>query len=156
MSNEQYSKSKVILEAVRSIMTDDDANTGNELREIQYYCADRVYRGNLRVKSDFPQISMRVEEGLDELNIPSGEYFLEVSSHEKFDANSPQDVLDGISSRIQFLLNKKPDQLNLATSKNLRCRLIIKLSALLIEDYVNRVFTKTIRFRTVCGDETIN
>ena len=137
-------------------MVADNVDTGYELREIEYYCANRIYRGNLRITSVFPQITMNVEEGLDELNLPSGEYFLEMNVHEKFDAKHPQDTLDNISSRIQFLLNEKPDQLNLATGKNLRVWLIIKLSALPLQDYVNRIFTKTVRYKIICGDETIS
>jgi hypothetical protein len=156
MSNEKYSKSKVILEAVRSILVADNSNTGNEVREIEYYCSDRIHRGNLRTKSAFPQITFGIDEGYDELNLPSGHYYLSVSAHERFDSKYPQETLDNISSRIAFLLNKKPNQLNLATSKNLRCRLIVKISALLVQDYTNKVFTKSINFRMICGDEIFN
>ena len=135
MANEEYSKSKTILEAVRNIFVGDNANTGNDVREIEYYCADRVYRGNLNVGHDFPQITISVDEGINGLNLPSGEYFLEVNSHNKFSSSNAQDVVDNMSSRVEFLLSNKPNQLNLAvTSKNLRCRIVRKLSALLTGD----------------------
>lgn len=153
--NEEYSKSKVILESVRSILIGDNQNTGNDVREISHYCGNRIFRGKLRSKQQFPQITINTDEGFNDIVIPSGYYFLEVNSHVVYDSKSPQDTLDDIATRVIFLLDRKSSQLNLATSKNLRCRIIQKMSSMSIEDDLDRVYTRTIRFKMICDDETV-
>lgn len=156
MSNESYSKSKVVLEAVRSILVSDNVNTGNEVREIDHYCGDRIYREYTKPKKTFPQITLAIEEDISGIVLPTGGYFLEIKVHTAFDQHSPLDTKDNITARILFLLENKPASLNLATSKNLRCRLINKMSVHPTQDFIEKTYINVIRFKLICDHETFN
>ena len=61
MSNISYSKINVIIEAVRNLLVSDNSNTGLEVREIHYYCSDRIFRSYIRINHDFPQIILECD-----------------------------------------------------------------------------------------------
>jgi len=160
MSNESYSKDEIILAAVREILLGDNAATGNDVGSIDSYVSNRIQREDVHVVIDFPRIDLSVEEGGAEVGLPTRRYFLVIKPRTHMDENtSPQTTLDRIGARIDFLLNNKPASLNAtaaASGKNLRCRLLIQESALRVPDAVDRFYSKIMRYRVICDDETIN
>ena len=156
MSN-ALAKEEVLVEAVRAILVADNADTGVTVREINFYCADRIYMSDKNADKAFPQIFMQTDTGQDQLNLPSGDYFFETTCCVKMDDTNPQQTLYRMDSRVLALINKKPNTLNLAVpSKNLRCRLIVKTTSLKFTDPLAQLYMKTTRFRVILDDETLD
>lgn len=153
--NEKYSKSEVLIEAIVKILKDDNTNTGNIVREINYHAADRIYRKHVADKMTYPNIMISVDEFNNNLGLPSGRFSVEFKINVLQSEPYSFSVLDRIGSRIEFLLNKKTSQLNLATSKNLRCRLFNKASGLVTSDDLIKVNIKTLLFDAICDDEIL-
>ncbi len=157
MSNISNSKEEVLLEAIRTLMIADNADTGVTLREIHYYVADRIFPTEQNMDEDFPQFGITTESVSDELNLPTGDYFVEVIAHTKKDAKYAITDLLRMDARVLVLINKKPQSLNDAvSSKNLRCRLIVKMSSLRTTDPIAHLNVKRTRFRVICDDEIID
>ena len=159
MSNLAYSKAEVIISAVRELLLGDNAATGNTVGSINSYVVDRIAREDTNIEQDAPKITLSIEDGAAEHDLPSRTYFLTVNPITHMDGDTPQTTLHRIASRIDFLLNNKPASLNAtaaASGKNLRCRLLIQESALRVPDAVDRFYSKIMRYRVICDDETIN
>ena len=157
MSNETYAKENVLLEAARTLLVNDNSNTGNTVREIQFYCADRIERDHTPAKTDFPKITLSVAHGLTHLGLPSGSYFLNVTGHFEISDQNSLTKLSRMMARAFFLLNKKFDDLNVAVSgKNLRCRQILMLSSDTNRDELLKHYVKTSRFSVICDDEILD
>jgi hypothetical protein len=157
MSNVINAKEEVLMEAIRSLMVADNSNTGNPVREIHYYAADRIFPTEHNIDEDFPQFGIVIESVLDDQILPTGEYFAEVISYVKKDYENSIRTLLRMDARVLALINKKHASLNAAViSKNLRCRLIVKMSSLRISDPIAQLNTKRTRFRVTCDDETID
>jgi len=156
--NKVYSKPKVLLEAVRTLLLADNSNTGNEVREIEYYVKNNIYRTYIFDKLKFPQINISVNELGDLVSLPSSELLLKVIVWVKSDDSFPQDKLDNIVQRCIYLINKKPINLNNAVvGKDLRCRSIIHYSTIDNNERLDdEVFGKEIWFNVKCDDEIIN
>lgn len=157
MSNVAYAKDNIILQAVRSILVGDNVNTNNDVREIHYYCADRIYRQFHNVNQPFPQIVMKVEAGDVEKGLPSGKYYLELMGCVSISDGHAQTKLSNMMARAEYLLAKQSAQLNLAVvGKNLRARRVDKVSDFLDTDPIDKLHKKTIRFMVICDDEIID
>ncbi len=155
MSNVE-AKEEVLYEALKSIIISDNVDTGQTVRELHFYIADRISREQKRTADANPQMTMLVEHAGDEEAIPSGSYFVEIRSYVHFDYDYPLTTVGRIESRMLTLINKKPNILNLATSKNLRCRLCVKTSSIPTVDQIARLHIKVTRFRLICDDENID
>lgn len=156
MSNVTESKVNILLEAVYKILSADSTNTGVTMREITHYTTN-ISRKKIEQQSTFPQITFEVDEQESELLLPSQSYLLTVSAHVKKDMQYALTSLDNLTARIEYLLNKKPSSINLAVSgKNLRCRLINKISGMKVTDELKEVHTKNLIFEVVLGDEIIS
>jgi len=159
MANQTESKTELILSAAREILIGDNAATGNTVESIESYCANRIQREDLQISIDVPKIDLSCDGGASEVSIPTKEYFLVIKPRTAMDSpDTPMTTLDRISSRINFLFNNKPSSLNganIVVGKNLRCRLITEESALRVPDYIERTYTKVIRYKVRCDDEII-
>jgi len=154
--NVKESKTNILLEAVYKILSEDSANTGYTMREMNFYVGDNINRPRLEMGAEFPQVTFEVDEYETDLLIPTQKYQLTVSGHVKKDMAYAQTTLDNLTARIEYLLNKKPSSLNLAVpSKKLRCRLINKISGLKTTDELKEVHTKNLIFEVVLDDEII-
>lgn len=157
--NISESKAELILSAVREILLGDNTATGNTVGSIESYCANRIQREDLQSQIDFPKIDLSCEEGPEELELPTGLYFLSVKPRTAMDDNSaPQTVLDRMAARINTLLHNQPASLNsasVASGKDLRCRTIVKESVLRVPDTLDRSYTKVMRYRVRCDDEIL-
>ena len=99
---------------------------------------------------------MKVQASNSDVSIPSNKYILEVMGVYKMDVDYAQTNLNNLMARVDFLINKKPVQMNLVVpSKNLRCRHVNKISALLWDDVVEKVYFSYIRFLVICDDEDV-
>ena len=151
------SKTNILLEAVRTLFISDTVNTGYASREIAYYVGQRIYRTRMEDVSEFPKITLDVDEYESELSLPSQKCMLTIQAHVKKDMSYALTNLGNLSNRIEYLLNKKPSSINLVVnSKKLRCRLINKISGLLTTDELKEVHTKTLIFDVVLGDEILS
>lgn len=155
--NETYSKSLVLMEAVRSILIADTTDTHKTVREIKHYVSQRVYQSHLPNPSVLlPEITLYVDDGPSSLSLSSGTYYLNIKVWVSEDATTPNETLDNITARIEFLLNHKHEDLNGAvSSKSLRCRMIVKESSQKISDPVLKVLTRHIIYYIICDDEII-
>lgn len=157
MSNESNSKEDVLLEAARTLLVNDNSDTSNTVREIHFYCADRIERDYVAAKTEFPKITLSIVHGLTHLGLPSGGYFLNVTGHYEISEQNSLTMLSRMMARAFFLLNKKYDDLNVAvSSKNLRCRQILMLSSDTNKDELLKHYVKTTRFSVICDDETLD
>ncbi|MHA2363874.1 MAG: hypothetical protein ACXAC7_07940 [Candidatus Hodarchaeales archaeon] len=155
MSNE-LAKEEVLVEAVRAVLIADNTDTGGTVREIDFYCGDRIYMADKNLDNDFPQIFLNTDAAPDQQLLPSGNYFLETTCCVKMDYTNAQQTMYRMDSRVLALINKKPDTLNLAVpSKNLRCRLILKMSSIRFTDPIAQLYLKNTRFRVILDDETL-
>jgi hypothetical protein len=157
--NQNYSKINVLYEAVRSVLINDKTETAQEVREFKYYCNERVTRGFLPIAKIFPQCAMKLSDVGSNLGLPSAEYDLELRIWVDINSTYPQTTLENIATRAIFLLDHKPENLNnsILTEKNLRCRLINKMSA---HDYTDELenkslYCKVLFFRVICDDEIL-
>ena len=154
--NESFSKVELMLTAIRTILVDDVYNTYKEVREIKYYAKDRIFRSNLNSKEIFPQIILSVDEMDSNIALPTQRMMLNISIYVNKNDSNAHTTLDRISSRIEFLLNKKNNNINnVEPNKNLRCRKIIKVSAITSIDNLMDVISKTIIFDIIVDDEII-
>lgn len=153
--NEKYSKSEVLLEAIVKILKEDDTNTGNTVREMNNTVADRIYRSHINENLSYPNVVIGVDEYNSNLGLPSGKFTVEIKVSVLQSEPYSFSVLDRIGSRIEFLLNKKTSSINLASSKNLRCRIFNKVSGLVTSDDLIKVNKKTILFDVICDDEIL-
>ena len=157
MSNPTNSKEEVLMEAIRALMVADNVDTGVTVREIHYYVGDRIFPTEHNIDEEFPQFGIIIEAVTDDFNIPTGDYFAEVMSYTKKDALSAITTLLRMDARVLVLINKKPQSLNDAvSSKNLRCRLIVKMSSFKTTDPIANLNVKRTRFRVICDDEIID
>lgn len=160
MPNLSEDKANLILQAAIKILTDDNANTGFALREIEFYVADRIQQEDSRVQIDFPKIDVFVEDGVAEIALPTMEFFLEIIPKTKIETAGSKTDLNRIAARTAFLLDGKPESLNAAllavSAIPLRCRLLQKQSALRTTDAVLGIYFNTVRFFVQCDDEIIN
>ena len=81
---------------------------------------------------------------------------MRVTPFVQIDDNYAKTKLSNMAARAIYLLDKQSDQLNLASSKNLRCRLISKMSSIESQDLLDKLYSNLITFRVVCDDEIID
>jgi len=154
--NESESKTDVLYSSIYKILKDDNTNTAKTVREIEYHVADRIIRSNLRHNLANPKILMEVIESQTNLTLSTEKYMLILTVVVDMDMTYALTVLDNISARVEFLINKKPVSINLAySSKNLRCRLINKTSGITSTDALKMIHQKHIMFDVVLDDEVI-
>lgn len=158
MSNIDNSKEEVLLQAVRKLLVDDNADTGKTVREIDYYVGDRIYLTDKNIdNATFPQIILSVDAAEDELGLPTGNYVLDVRTYVNIDDEYAKTKLKRIDARVLVLINKRSDSLNSAvTGKNLRCRLIVKMSSLETTDPIAHLYIKRTSYRVILDDEVID
>ncbi len=154
--NELESKTEILYSSIYKILKDDDANTNNTLREIHYYVKDRIIRKNLRHNLINPKILMEITEQISDLGLPTAKYLLELTVVVDETEQYALTILDRITSRVEFLLNKKQASINLAyPSKNLRCRTINKISGITSYDGLQKIHQKNIMFDLIIDDENL-
>ena len=157
MSNINNSKEEILIQAVRTLFVNDDTDTGKTVREINYYVGDRIFLTDKNIDEDFPQIVLSADSVYDELELPTGNYILEIRTFVKIDDSYAQTKLMRINSRMLVLINKQPESLNSAVlGKNLRCRLIVKMSSINVTDPVAHLYMRRTSFRVILDDETLN
>jgi hypothetical protein len=157
VSNETYSKENVLLEAVRTLLVNDNSNTSKIVREIHFYCGDRIERDFVAARTVFPKITLSVDHAAVHSGLPSGTYFLDVTGHYEIGEQNSLTKLSRMMARSNFLLNEKHDNLNVAVSgKNLRCRQILMLSSIGRKDEFLKHYLRTLRFSVVCDDEILD
>jgi hypothetical protein len=158
MSNPNESKEELLLAAVRELLVDDNSDTGVTVREIHYYCADRIQREHVNADIAYPRIDLEIEVTDTATNLPSGNFFLNVTPKVGMNQSYAQTTLDRITQRCIHLLENQENNLNLAAAvsgKNLRVRLIQKESALRVPDGVFETFSKFIRFSVIMDDDVL-
>lgn len=154
--NELESKNSVLYSSVIKLLKDDNVSTGNIVKEINFYVGSRIIRKNLRQKIKNPKILIDILDQPSDLSLPSGKYVLSTTVVVNTDDTYALTELDNISARVEFLLNKKSASLNLAySSKNLRCRLINKVSGITSSDLLKKIHQKVTMFDVTLDDETL-
>lgn len=154
--NQVNSKEEVLLAAAINILSADTIPVANSVREISFYCNDRIYRTDAQITQILPSLTLNTEELASNFTLPTSEYILEVTAWVNFSHSFPLTTINNFSARVIYLLDKQMDSLNDAVpGKNLRCRLISKLSSIKTSDAVLKVYQKTMRFRVVLDDETL-
>lgn len=150
------SKVELLYSAIQKILKDDNIDTGSDVREIQFYVEDRILRKNLRQNLSNPKILMDITEQLSESNLPTSSYMLELMVVVDETQSYSLTVLDRIIARIEYLLNRKHNSLNAAMStKYLRCRKILKTSAITTYDGLMKIHIKNIMFDIQADDEIL-
>lgn len=155
-----YSKEEVLAEAIRILLIADTSDTTETVREIMFYISDANkvrYSGDLTIDFDsYPALTFKVESNGDENNLPTGNYLVQIMGSINANVSTPQATLKRLMSRVDYLINKKPNGLNTAvSSKNLRCRLILKTSVQEYEDFIKKVHRKLHMFSVQCDDEIL-
>lgn len=155
--NKNYSKNELILIGVRKLLVDDNTNTGAEVREIQFYCEDRIYRTDLNHAATFPQILMEIDSMDSSILIPTSKFILTIKICIKRGTSGANMVLDRMATRVEYLLNRQHEKINIAAdlAKNLRCRMIRKISAIRATDMIMDIITEIIMFEIVLDDEIL-
>lgn len=154
--NQNYSKQNTLLKSVRAILIGDTAVLATEVREIKYYVSNRIVQGQNPVSLLMPQVTMDVNDGMNEQLLPSGEYYLMIKCWVEQDSEAPNDTLNNLSTRIIYLLNNRYNELNTKfPSENLRCRFIVKQSNTKHVDAVAKIIDRTILFRVIADDEIL-
>lgn len=156
------SKDEVIASAIYQILsTDTTVVSGKNFREINYYISNNTrirYGGNPYTKLDRPNIVFQVSQVMENNNLPTGEYQIEIAIVLDLTEASAYTIGKRISGRIYDLINKKPDVLNNASSvsgKYLRCRQIYRQNSDEIEDNVNKLLRRIDVYYMQCDDEVI-
>jgi len=160
--NESNAKEEVLLEAIVGTLIDDTVNTSKTVREIAYYCSDRVY---LTYEFDndavFPQLVIDVEQLVSEIKMPTTQFMVSVKAYVSMNKSAsgndyPQTRLIRLTSRVVFLLHNKQDSLNdEVSSKNLRCRIIQHFHTSKDDILTDKVYGKNIIFSVICDNEII-
>src|SRR5574340_676526 len=121
--NYTEAKTNVFLEAITKVLESDNVDTGQAMREIHYYCADRIYRSNVPQGDTFPQILSELDDKGGIPGLPSNNFLLTITACVSNKIGYAQTTLENIAGRIDFLFAMKPVLINLAVpSKNLICR----------------------------------
>ena len=155
-----YSKEEVLAEAIRNLLIADIVDTTEIVREIMFYItnANKVrYSGDLTVDFDsYPVLTFKIEGNGDDNNLPTGNYLVQIMGTINANASTPQAILKRLMSRVDSLINKKSNNLNTAvSSKNLRCRVILKTGVQEYEDFIKKVHRKLHMFSVQCDDEIL-
>jgi hypothetical protein len=154
---DKYSKQEVLIESVRTMFINDNANTGNTVREISHYVSNRIYRKYKIENKPFPQTILEVTEFESALGLPSGNYNLKITNYVRMDSSEPWTVLGNLTARQINLLDKNQHQLNLVIpDKKLRCRLIQKNSVNDSDDTLSKLYIKVVSFFIICDKENIS
>lgn len=152
-----YSEDNLLLEAVRTLLVDDNSNTGESVREIHHYCEDRIVRSNLKTLVNRPCITMYTVGGPSDLGLPTRQYMLHLTVNTDIETESSQDILNNLAQRVIDLLDEKPKSLNDKVSENLRCRLVVLISNNFISDEDKGLNKRELIFRiTLQKQITIN
>jgi len=149
------SKIIAIHEAVHDALIDDDAVITTGILSIMQYIDSS---DNIGVKYGIPAatntaINFQADFSTQMINLPSGEYSLDIVVTVPEKVSAAPDVRDSIAARIDYLMNKS--NLNFYSTKNLRCRTIQRLNGVGIYDAEIQAYTMTIMYRMVCGNETL-
>jgi hypothetical protein len=146
------------MEAVRKVLVADTASTGYSVPSIASSVSTRIFQGHTPNPTvTYPMITMTVDEGPSDLLIDTSQCYLNLRIWVQESADKAPNVLDAISTRIEYLINKKPEVLNqIVSSKKLRCRLIYRQSSVRSSDPVLEVITKHMIFFVILDDETVN
>ncbi len=150
----QYSKPNVLAQAIVSLLRNDNTDTLQEVREVHFYVADRIYRGHQIIEREYPHISFEIFTSEQSISLPTGEFFVEIMSYAKFSDAEPLTKLDHLNARIVHLLT--PDNLNAATSKRLRCRIVQVTDIVFGHIDVAELHRNTITLRVQCDAENTN
>lgn len=164
MSNVNYAKENVILEAVRSILVADNGTLSSDVKSIHQYVADRIIRKKAFLEPpEESLITMEVISRGGNYNLPSSSWFLTITAINPMEAepivagSNAQDDVANMSQRIEYLLNKKHDDLNNSVpTKNLRCRLINRISLLPTDDEKLKLYKRDIVFEMITDDEILD
>lgn len=153
--NESYSKELSLLESFITILSNDNTDTGKDVREITYYVSDRIFR-EFNGGDNFPQINIEVNNDGANIGIPSAEYTAYFRVYNSYGNNYPQDTIDRICTRIIFLLNKNYNLINETINKSIKCRFINHLATQRDDRIEIQVYGKVVIFNLICDDENNN
>jgi hypothetical protein len=157
MSNVNYSKENVILQAVRTLLVADNGTLTGDVKSIHTYCEDRIIRKKIFTEAPGESLAtMEVVSNGGDVGLPATRWFLTVTAIIPMDATNSQDNVSNFAERISILLNKKAMNLNNAVlTKNLRCRLINRLAILNADDEVLKIYKRDVNFELIIGDEIL-
>jgi len=154
--NQNYAKENVILEAIRTILVGDNAILTTQVKSIHQYCEDRIIK-----KTAFTEppgntlIMMEIIRRGGQDGIPSSNWFLTITAVIPMDSLNAQDIVVEMASRIEFLLNRKPANLNsvVSSTKYLRCRYINHIGTIPVDDDVKKLYKRDVTFDIIVDDE---
>jgi hypothetical protein len=156
--NRDYSKENVILESVRTILVNDNGILTGDVKSIHQYCEDRIIRKMAFINPpDDKLITIDVAKNNENIGLPSSTWYLSVTAIIPMDQPYAQDDVSRMATRIVYLLNKKPADLNnVAPQKYLRCRFIINISVIPADDGALKIHKRECIFEIIADDEILN
>lgn len=154
--NVTEAKTEVILMSSRKIMVNDNTPTGNNVEALGVNIGDRIYRSSLPVGDTYPHIVQWADELDDQITLSSGRFMLNVRIYFEIKQSQSRDLLDRVSERVIYLLNKKHVTMNAQYDKNLKCRKIVKASNTFSSDAIKELYFRTVVFDMTCDNESIN
>lgn len=154
--NENFSKQNTLVKSIRKMMIDDNVNTGVDVREIFYYVGNRIGHGSYPIAQVNPQITIDVNDGLQNQSIPTGDYWAIIKIWVDMDSEAPNDTINNIASRVIFLLHNRSAEMNLQYPvEKLRCRNVLKQSNLKSEDKILKSYVRVVVFGIKADDEIL-